>query len=55
VWFNKEFNVEQVEAYRSNDSASHGRFGITPRTAPVVRCFFFSHFWTEDAMLGYVE
>ncbi|WJX78713.1 DNA-3-methyladenine glycosylase II [Trifolium repens] len=27
--------ITEVEAYRSNDSASHGRFGITPRTAPV--------------------
>jgi hypothetical protein len=26
----------QVEAYRPNDSACHGRFGITARTAPVV-------------------
>uniref|UniRef100_A0A453PNZ5 DNA-3-methyladenine glycosylase II n=1 Tax=Aegilops tauschii subsp. strangulata TaxID=200361 RepID=A0A453PNZ5_AEGTS len=25
-----------VEAYRPNDSACHGRFGITARTAPVV-------------------
>lgn len=29
----------QVEAYRPNDSACHGRFGITARTAPVVRYF----------------
>ncbi|KAL6138194.1 hypothetical protein ACLB2K_063479 [Fragaria x ananassa] len=27
--------TEVVEAYRPNDSACHGRFGITPRTAPV--------------------
>ena len=26
----------QVEAYRPNDLACHGRFGITARTAPVV-------------------
>ena len=26
----------QVEAYRSTDSACHGRFGITSRTAPMV-------------------
>ncbi|KAK8951684.1 DNA-3-methyladenine glycosylase [Platanthera zijinensis] len=27
--------ITEVEAYRGNDSACHGRFGITPRTAPV--------------------
>ncbi|XP_050383076.1 DNA-3-methyladenine glycosylase [Argentina anserina] len=27
--------ITEVEAYRPNDSACHGRFGITPRTAPV--------------------
>ncbi|CAI8614118.1 unnamed protein product [Vicia faba] len=27
--------ITEVEAYRSNDSASHARFGITPRTAPL--------------------
>ncbi|KAF7850098.1 hypothetical protein BT93_L5864 [Corymbia citriodora subsp. variegata] len=27
--------ITEVEAYRSNDSACHGRFGITARTAPV--------------------
>ncbi|KAK4743328.1 hypothetical protein SAY87_001329 [Trapa incisa] len=27
--------VTEVEAYRPNDSACHGRFGITARTAPV--------------------
>ncbi|PKA47027.1 DNA-3-methyladenine glycosylase [Apostasia shenzhenica] len=27
--------ITEVEAYRQNDSACHGRFGITPRTAPV--------------------
>ncbi|KAL8128824.1 hypothetical protein V2J09_017979 [Rumex salicifolius] len=27
--------ITEVEAYRTNDSACHGRFGITPRTAPV--------------------
>jgi DNA-3-methyladenine glycosylase len=32
--------ITEVEAYRPNDSACHGRFGITPRTAPVVRYFF---------------
>ncbi|URE18501.1 Methylpurine-DNA glycosylase (MPG) [Musa troglodytarum] len=28
--------ITEVEAYRPNDSACHGRFGITSRTAPVV-------------------
>ncbi|XP_057982826.1 DNA-3-methyladenine glycosylase [Malania oleifera] len=27
--------ITEVEAYRPNDSACHGRFGITARTAPV--------------------
>lgn len=27
--------ITEVEAYRPNDSACHGRFGRTPRTAPV--------------------
>ncbi|KAG6509954.1 DNA-3-methyladenine glycosylase-like isoform X1 [Zingiber officinale] len=27
--------ITEVEAYRPNDSACHGRFGITSRTAPV--------------------
>ncbi|KAL6555466.1 hypothetical protein OROGR_006724 [Orobanche gracilis] len=27
--------ITEVEAYRPNDSACHGRFGITQRTAPV--------------------
>ncbi|PIM97800.1 3-methyladenine DNA glycosylase [Handroanthus impetiginosus] len=27
--------ITEVEAYRQNDSACHGRFGITARTAPV--------------------
>ncbi|KAJ0947339.1 putative DNA-3-methyladenine glycosylase II [Helianthus annuus] len=27
--------TEVVEAYRSNDSACHGRVGVTPRTAPL--------------------
>ncbi|KAK4481738.1 hypothetical protein RD792_012648 [Penstemon davidsonii] len=27
--------ITEVEAYLPNDSACHGRFGITPRTAPV--------------------
>lgn len=27
--------ITEVEAYRPNDSACHGRFGVTPRTAPV--------------------
>ncbi|PIA48554.1 hypothetical protein AQUCO_01400858v1 [Aquilegia coerulea] len=27
--------ITEVEAYRPNDTACHGRFGITPRTAPV--------------------
>ncbi|CAH1418345.1 unnamed protein product [Lactuca virosa] len=27
--------ITEVEAYRSNDSACHGRVGITPRTAPI--------------------
>lgn len=27
--------ITEVEAYRPNDSACHGRFGITTRTAPV--------------------
>uniref|UniRef100_A0A7N1A2Y6 DNA-3-methyladenine glycosylase II n=1 Tax=Kalanchoe fedtschenkoi TaxID=63787 RepID=A0A7N1A2Y6_KALFE len=27
--------ITEVEAYRQNDSACHGRFGITPRTAPI--------------------
>lgn len=27
--------ITEVEAYRSTDSACHGRFGITPRTAPM--------------------
>ncbi|KAK1353541.1 DNA-3-methyladenine glycosylase II [Heracleum sosnowskyi] len=27
--------ITEVEAYRSSDSACHGRFGITPRTAPI--------------------
>ncbi|KAJ8754479.1 hypothetical protein K2173_005640 [Erythroxylum novogranatense] len=27
--------ITEVEAYRANDSACHGRFGITARTAPV--------------------
>ncbi|XP_029126804.1 DNA-3-methyladenine glycosylase [Cajanus cajan] len=27
--------ITEVEAYRPNDSASHGRFGVTSRTAPV--------------------
>ncbi|KAL3633156.1 hypothetical protein CASFOL_026140 [Castilleja foliolosa] len=28
--------ITEVEAYRPNDSACHGRFGITTRTAPVL-------------------
>lgn len=32
----------QVEAYRPNDTACHGRFGITARTAPVVRYFCYN-------------
>uniref|UniRef100_A0A9I9CWU8 DNA-3-methyladenine glycosylase II n=1 Tax=Cucumis melo TaxID=3656 RepID=A0A9I9CWU8_CUCME len=28
--------ITEVEAYRPNDSACHGRFGVTARTAPVV-------------------
>ncbi|GFP91660.1 DNA-3-methyladenine glycosylase [Phtheirospermum japonicum] len=28
--------ITEVEAYRPNDSACHGRFGITARTAPVI-------------------
>ncbi|XP_066319625.1 uncharacterized protein [Miscanthus floridulus] len=28
--------INEVEAYRPNDSACHGRFGVTARTAPVV-------------------
>lgn len=31
------FGYGKVEAYRPNDSACHGRFGVTARTAPVVR------------------
>ncbi|PQQ05125.1 DNA-3-methyladenine glycosylase isoform X2 [Prunus yedoensis var. nudiflora] len=27
--------ITEVEAYRQNDSACHGRFGVTARTAPV--------------------
>lgn len=27
--------ITEVEAYRSNDSACHGRVGVTPRTAPL--------------------
>ncbi|XP_049935204.1 uncharacterized protein LOC116259332 isoform X2 [Nymphaea colorata] len=27
--------ITEVEAYRQNDTACHGRFGITPRTAPL--------------------
>ncbi|XP_066319624.1 uncharacterized protein [Miscanthus floridulus] len=27
--------INEVEAYRPNDSACHGRFGVTARTAPV--------------------
>ncbi|XP_058740282.1 DNA-3-methyladenine glycosylase isoform X2 [Vicia villosa] len=27
--------ITEVEAYRSHDTASHARFGITPRTAPL--------------------
>ncbi|XP_073526431.1 uncharacterized protein [Phyllobates terribilis] len=27
--------ITEVEAYRTNDSACHSRFGITPRTAPL--------------------
>ncbi|KAM7270717.1 hypothetical protein ACFE04_029931 [Oxalis oulophora] len=27
--------ITEVEAYRSNDSACHGRFGVTSRTAPM--------------------
>ncbi|XP_019092466.1 PREDICTED: DNA-3-methyladenine glycosylase-like [Camelina sativa] len=32
---NVVLRITEVEAYRPNDSACHGRFGITPRTAPV--------------------
>lgn len=32
--------VKKVEAYRPDDSACHGRFGITPRTAPVVSKYY---------------
>ncbi|XP_024014861.1 DNA-3-methyladenine glycosylase isoform X2 [Eutrema salsugineum] len=32
---NVVLRITEVEAYRSNDSACHGRFGVTPRTAPV--------------------
>ncbi|KAJ0792012.1 putative DNA-3-methyladenine glycosylase II [Helianthus annuus] len=28
--------TEVVEAYRYNDSACHGRVGVTPRTAPLI-------------------
>lgn len=38
------FSIDQVEAYRPNDSACHARFGITARTAPVVRSMIFSIF-----------
>ena len=46
--------IRQVEAYRPNDSACHGRFGMTQRTAPVVRCFVYSLnslLFIEDAWL----
>ncbi|CAH9124526.1 unnamed protein product [Cuscuta epithymum] len=29
--------ITEVEAYRQNDSACHGRFGVTARTAPVIQ------------------
>jgi DNA-3-methyladenine glycosylase len=32
---NVVLRITEVEAYRPNDSACHGRFGVTPRTAPV--------------------
>lgn len=32
---NVVLQITEVEAYRPNDSACHGRFGITARTAPV--------------------
>nr|XP_009783308.1 PREDICTED: DNA-3-methyladenine glycosylase-like [Nicotiana sylvestris] len=38
--------ITEVEAYRPDDSACHGRFGKTARTAPVVRFLkltFLSH------------
>jgi DNA-3-methyladenine glycosylase len=37
---NVVLRITEVEAYRPNDSACHGRFGVTPRTAPVVSFFF---------------
>ncbi|CAM8976199.1 unnamed protein product [Rhodiola kirilowii] len=30
-----DYRGKKVEAYRQDDSASHGRFGVTPRTAPI--------------------
>jgi DNA-3-methyladenine glycosylase len=32
---NVVLRITEVEAYRPNDSACHGRFGVTSRTAPV--------------------
>ncbi|XP_033147419.1 DNA-3-methyladenine glycosylase isoform X1 [Brassica rapa] len=32
---NVVLRITEVEAYRPNDSACHGRFGNTPRTAPI--------------------
>ncbi|KAL3533957.1 hypothetical protein ACH5RR_007478 [Cinchona calisaya] len=32
---NVVLQITEVEAYRPNDSACHGRFGVTARTAPV--------------------
>ncbi|XP_010534365.1 PREDICTED: DNA-3-methyladenine glycosylase [Tarenaya hassleriana] len=32
---NVVLRITEVEAYRTNDSACHGRFGVTTRTAPI--------------------
>nr|GLL49424.1 uncharacterized protein LOC109020114 [Ipomoea trifida] len=42
--------IHQVEAYRLDDSACYGRFGITARTAPIVR--FQEDLWQQVFTVG---